>query len=72
MPFKLIPNAYLILDRPASENETTSKEKLALEAELDGTVEGEEKIEIKRQEEETWAQFADENPRGAGNIMNRG
>jgi len=57
---------------PASEHEPTSKEKLALEAEMDGTVEGQEKAEIKRQEDEKWAQYTDENPRGVGNIMNRG
>jgi len=39
---------------------------------MDGTVEGQEKSEIKRQEDEKWAQYTDENPRGVGNIMNRG
>lgn len=52
--------------------EPTSKEKLALEAEMDGTIEGEEKAEIKRRQDEKWARYTDENPRGAGNTMNRG
>lgn len=39
---------------------------------MDGTLEGEEKAEQKRAEDEKWAQFTDANPRGAGNTMNRG
>ena len=39
---------------------------------MDGTREGEEKAEEKRLKDETWAVFTDENPRGAGNTMNRG
>ncbi|GLB34717.1 putative serine threonine protein phosphatase PP2A-associated protein [Lyophyllum shimeji] len=57
---------------PASEAAPTSSEQLALEAEMDGTLEGERKAEEKRQKDENWARFTDENPRGAGNTMNRG
>ncbi|KAE9391601.1 hypothetical protein BT96DRAFT_959526 [Gymnopus androsaceus JB14] len=32
----------------------------------------EEKVEMKRLKDERWATFTDENPRGAGNTMNRG
>ena len=58
--------------RPASEAAPTSSEQLALDAEMDGTLQGEEKEELKRQKDEHWARFKDENPRGAGNTMNRG
>jgi immunoglobulin-binding protein 1 len=58
--------------RPASESEPTSKEQLAMDAEMDGTAEGEFKAEEKRQQDEKWAQFTDANPKGAGNTMNRG
>ncbi|KAF5373588.1 hypothetical protein D9758_000807 [Tetrapyrgos nigripes] len=57
---------------PASEQEPTSSEQLAIDAEMDGTLEGEEKAEMKRQKDEKWAVFTDENPRGSGNTMNRG
>ncbi|KAF8236299.1 serine/threonine protein phosphatase PP2A-associated protein [Tricholoma matsutake] len=57
---------------PASRAEPTSSEQLALEAEMDGTREGEEKVEQKRLKDENWARYTDENPRGAGNTMNRG
>ncbi|EIW60242.1 serine/threonine protein phosphatase PP2A-associated protein [Trametes versicolor FP-101664 SS1] len=56
----------------ASENEPTSKEQLAMDAEQDGAAFGEEKAEEKRQKDESWAQFTDSNPKGAGNTMNRG
>ncbi|KAJ3715711.1 serine/threonine protein phosphatase PP2A-associated protein [Lentinula raphanica] len=56
----------------ASQNAPTTSEQLALDAEMDGTVEGEEKAEAKRIKDENWARFTDENPRGAGNTMNRG
>jgi hypothetical protein len=45
---------------------------LALAAENDGTTEGAEQEEAKRLKEENWAQYAEENKRGAGNTMNRG
>lgn len=61
-----------IFSSPASENQPTSKEQLAIDAEQDGTAFGEEKAEEKRLKDESWAQFTDSNPRGAGNTMNRG
>ncbi|KAF9013998.1 TAP42-like protein [Cyathus striatus] len=57
---------------PASEQQPTSSEQLAIGAEMDGTLEGEEMEEQKRQKTEKWALYTDENPRGAGNTMNRG
>ncbi|KAG5353105.1 hypothetical protein C0989_010309 [Termitomyces sp. Mn162] len=57
---------------PASETAPTSSEQLALDGEMDGTLDGEEKSETKRLKDENWARFTDENPRGAGNTMNRG
>ncbi|KAF9495855.1 TAP42-like protein [Pleurotus eryngii] len=57
---------------PASEIEPTSSEQLALDAEEDGTLLGEANAEKKRQKDENWAVFTDENPKGAGNTMNRG
>ncbi|KAI1794700.1 serine/threonine protein phosphatase PP2A-associated protein [Ganoderma leucocontextum] len=57
---------------PASEAKPTSKEQLAIDAEQDGSIFGEEKAEEKRQKDESWAQFTEANPRGAGNTMNRG
>ena len=58
--------------RPGSENQLTSSEQLQLDSEMDGTADAEEKEEQKRQKDEEWARFADANPRGAGNTMNRG
>jgi immunoglobulin-binding protein 1 len=52
--------------------EPTSSEQLALDAEMDGMVSGEEKAEEKRLKDENWARFTDGNPRGQGNTMNRG
>jgi len=57
---------------PQSESQPTSKEQLAVDAEMDGTAFGEEKAEEKRQRDEAWAQYTDTHPRGAGNTMNRG
>ncbi|THH17538.1 hypothetical protein EW146_g3311 [Bondarzewia mesenterica] len=57
---------------PASAAQPTSKEQLALDSEQDGTVFAEQKAEEKRQKDENWARFTDENPSGAGNTMNRG
>ncbi|KAJ7074175.1 serine/threonine protein phosphatase PP2A-associated protein [Mycena amicta] len=57
---------------PASENALTSSEQLDVDSQMDGTKDGAEKEDIKRQKDEKWAQFTDENPRGAGNMMNRG
>lgn len=57
---------------PASESALTSSEQLDLDSQMDGTSGGAEKEETKRLKDEKWAQFTDENPRGAGNTMNRG
>ncbi|RXK42237.1 hypothetical protein M231_00596 [Tremella mesenterica] len=56
----------------ASYDAPTSSELLALAAEQDGAIAGEEKEEQKRLKEENWAQYTEVNPRGAGNRMNRG
>jgi hypothetical protein len=45
---------------------------LAIDSEMDGTVQGELKAEKKRQKDEKWAKYTDDHPRGAGNRMNRG
>lgn len=60
------------LCRPKSEQEPTSSEQLAVDAEQDGTVLGEDKAEEKRLKDENWARYTDVNPKGAGNTMNRG
>jgi len=57
---------------PQSEQELTTSERLALDAENDGTIFGEEKQEEKRQKDESWARYTDTHPKGAGNMMNRG
>ena len=57
---------------PASQSAPTSSEQLAIDAEMDGTAEGELKAEEQRKKDENWARYTDENPRGAGNTMNRG
>ncbi|PVF99066.1 hypothetical protein CPB86DRAFT_849626 [Serendipita vermifera] len=56
----------------ASFGAPTSKELLKEASEMDGTVEGEEKSEQRRREEEEWALFTEANPKGMGNTMNRG
>ncbi|CAA7271528.1 unnamed protein product [Cyclocybe aegerita] len=56
----------------ASQAKPTSSEQLAIDSEMDGTLEGEMKEEEKRQKDEKWARYTDDNPRGAGNTMNRG
>ncbi|KAF9469306.1 TAP42-like protein [Collybia nuda] len=57
---------------PASEAAPTSSEQLTLDSEMDGTKDGEVKLEEKRLKDEKWARYTDDNPRGAGNTMNRG
>ncbi|KAI0703569.1 TAP42-like protein [Cytidiella melzeri] len=57
---------------PASENKLTTSEQLQLDSEMDGTAFGEDRAEAKRQKDESWAQYTDMNPKGAGNTMNRG
>jgi immunoglobulin-binding protein 1 len=39
--------------------------------EQDGTVSADEADETKRQKDESWAVFTEENAKGAGNTMNR-
>ncbi|ORX34353.1 TAP42-like protein [Kockovaella imperatae] len=56
----------------ASADAPTESELLQLAAEEDGTMEGDAKAEQKRLKDENWAQYAEANPRGAGNRMNRG
>ena len=58
--------------RPQSAAMPTSSEQLAMDAEQDGTAFGDAKSEEKRRKDEDWARFTDDNPRGAGNTMNRG
>ncbi|KAK7035293.1 Type 2A phosphatase-associated protein 42 [Paramarasmius palmivorus] len=57
---------------PASEAALTTSEQLALDSEMDGTRDAEDKSEAKRQKDERWAVFTDVSPRGTGNTMNRG
>ncbi|WWD22037.1 hypothetical protein CI109_106525 [Kwoniella shandongensis] len=56
----------------ASYDAPTESELLELAAEDDGTELAEIKGEQKRQKEENWARYTDENKKGAGNTMNRG
>ena len=58
--------------RPASQNAPTESELLALAADDDGTVTGEEAAEKKRIKEEDWATYTDSHAKGAGNRMNKG
>jgi len=65
--------------RSNNKEETSSRaegrftsERLALDAEDDGTIFGGEKQEEKRQKDESWARYTDTHPKGAGNTMNRG
>lgn len=65
-------STFTDLRSPASEVAPTSSEQLALDAEEDGTLLGEANTEKKRQKDENWAVFTDENPKGTGNTMKRG
>ncbi|GMK59813.1 hypothetical protein CspeluHIS016_0900300 [Cutaneotrichosporon spelunceum] len=56
----------------ASYDAPTESELLELEMENDGTAGAEEAEEKKRLKDENWAQFTDDNEKGAGNTMNRG
>lgn len=56
--------------RPAEQ--LSSAEQLGLDSEMDGTSLGDLKAEEKRRKDEEWAIFTDNNPKGAGNTMNRG
>lgn len=56
----------------ASYDAPTESELLELEAENDGSAAAEAAEEKKRLKEEKWAQYTDENQKGAGNTLNRG
>ncbi|KAL7415951.1 TAP42-like protein [Mrakia frigida] len=56
----------------ASEDAPTSSEILQIASENDGTRSGREADDQKRDKEEKWARYTDDNPKGAGNTMNRG
>jgi len=56
----------------ASYDAPTTSEQLQEDSERDGTRFGEEREEEKRIKDESWAQFTDHNPKGAGNTLNRG
>ncbi|RSH77345.1 uncharacterized protein EHS24_003304 [Apiotrichum porosum] len=56
----------------ASYDAPTESELLELEAENDGTAAGAEAAEKRRAKTENWAQYTDDNKKGAGNTMNRG
>ena len=58
--------------RQASADAPTESELLALAAEDDGTLAGEDAAERQRTKDENWAVYTEANPRGAGNRMNRG
>ncbi|KAJ7632949.1 TAP42-like protein [Roridomyces roridus] len=63
---------YLRIEEERGNILTGGGYQLALDGEMDGTKDGMEKEEMKRLKDENWAQFTDENPKGAGNTMNRG
>ena len=71
-PHPLRSRRGFIFYRPQSAQEPTSSEQLALDAEQDGTAFAEEQAETKRLKDENWARYIDDNPKGAGNTMNRG
>ncbi|WRT65047.1 uncharacterized protein IL334_001989 [Kwoniella shivajii] len=56
----------------ASYDAPTESELLELAAENDGSTLAEQKAEQKRLKEENWANFTDDNKKGAGNTMNKG
>lgn len=56
----------------ASEDAPTSSEILQIASENDGTRSGREADDQKREKEEKWARYTDDNAKGAGNTMNRG
>jgi immunoglobulin-binding protein 1 len=59
-------------NRQSSADAPTKSELLALEAENDGTMRGDEAAEEQRQKAEYWAQYGELNKKGAGNTTNRG
>lgn len=72
LPYFINLTLIFVVYSPGSQAAPTSSEQLAIDAEMDGTMEGESKSEEKRNKDENWARYTDENPRGAGNTMNRG
>lgn len=60
------------INSQASADAPTTSELLALSSENDGTMRGNEAAEEKRLKEEYWAQYGEQNKKGAGNTMNRG
>jgi len=56
----------------SSADQPSSSERLALDAEMDGSILGELKSEEKRRKDEEWAMYTDNNPKGTGNTLNRG
>lgn len=55
----------------ASYDKPTESELMELEGEMDNYA-AEEAQEKKRQKDEKWAQYTDDNRKGAGNTMNKG
>lgn len=45
---------------------------LELDSEMDGTWHAEQQAEHKREKDERWAQYTDDNPKGYGNTTNKG
>jgi hypothetical protein len=56
----------------ASEVAPTSTEQLQRDTEEDGTAFAEDRAEEQRRKDESWAEWVEENPKGAGNRMNMG
>ena len=59
-------------ERPRSAYQLTSSQQLEQDAEMDGSLLGELKVEEKRKKDEEWAVYTDSHPKGMGNTMNRG
>jgi hypothetical protein len=64
-------HASLDVNRQASEDAPTSSEILQLASEQDGTRSATMADDQKREKDENWARFTEENAKGAGNTMNR-
>jgi hypothetical protein len=71
-PLQMLSTSLTEVHSHQSATQPGSSEQLALDAEMDGTILGDEMAEEKRSKDENWARFTDENPRGQGNTMNRG
>ncbi|AFR92469.1 hypothetical protein C343_00339 [Cryptococcus neoformans C23] len=55
-----------------SYDKPTDSELLELDSEMDGTWHAEQQAEHKREKDERWAQYTDDNPKGYGNTTNKG